>query len=164
MTCAPPDEQQFSGAAGVLLAWIDRGEVSRRTSNQFYSIIQLANSHVRRLMVEKAQEEEEVERAKDAYKEALLAVLSQCKNASSFLTVSQSAGSQPGRRQVSSGAGRSHLTRPLHPGGAALVRGGPERWRLRQEFGRCSAVSMTTLLHPFPHQILLGCGLAASSH
>lgn len=80
------------------MAWIDRGEVSRRTSNQFYSIIQLANSHVRRLMVEKAQEEEEVERAKDAYKEALLAVLSQCKNASSFLTVSQQAASRGGDR------------------------------------------------------------------
>lgn len=62
------------------MTWVDRGEVNRRTSNQFYSMIQSANSHVRRLMIEKAQEEEEMERAKDAYKNALLAVLTQCKN------------------------------------------------------------------------------------
>lgn len=47
-------------------------------------MIQSANSHVRRLMIEKAQEEEELERAKDTYKNALLAVLTQCKNTSSF--------------------------------------------------------------------------------
>uniref|UniRef100_H2RLU8 Ecto-NOX disulfide-thiol exchanger 1 n=1 Tax=Takifugu rubripes TaxID=31033 RepID=H2RLU8_TAKRU len=71
------DDHQFSDAAGVLLTWVDRGEVNRRTSNQFYSMIQSANGHVRRLMVEKAQEEEEMERAKDTYKNALLAVLTQ---------------------------------------------------------------------------------------
>lgn len=59
-------------------------------------MIQLANSHVRRLMVEKAQEEEEMERAKDAYKAALLAVLTQCKNTSSLLTASQQAAAPPG--------------------------------------------------------------------
>lgn len=105
LTCALTDDQQFSGAAGVLFAWIDRGEVNRRTSNQFYSMIQSANSHVRRLMVEKAQEEEEMEHAKDAYKAALLAVLTQCKNTSSLLTVSQqAAGETPGEFWPGSGA------------------------------------------------------------
>lgn len=94
MTCVLSDDQQFSGAAGVLFAWIDRGEVNRRTSNHFYSMIQSANSHVRRLMVEKAQEEEEMERARDAYRSALLAVLTQCKN------TSQSAGSRADFRRV----------------------------------------------------------------
>lgn len=90
---------------GLLFAWIDRGEVNRRTANQFYSMIQLANGHVRRLMVEKAQEEEEVERAKEAYKSALLAVLTQCKSTSSLLTVSQQAAGAPGEGdfKVSSG-------------------------------------------------------------
>lgn len=85
--CLLTDDQQFSEATGVLFTWIDRGEVNRRTSNQFYSMIQSANSHVRRLMIEKAQEEEEMERAKDTYKNALLAVLTQCKNTSLFPTV-----------------------------------------------------------------------------
>lgn len=39
-------------------------------------------------MVEKAQEEEEMERARDAYKAALLAVLTQCKSTSLLLAVS----------------------------------------------------------------------------
>lgn len=96
------DDQQFSEATGVLFTWIDRGEVNRRTSNQFYSMIQSANSHVRRLMIEKAQEEEEMERAKDTYKNALLAVLTQCKNTSLLPTVTLTAGSLTGQLQVSS--------------------------------------------------------------
>lgn len=63
----------------MLLTWIDRGEVNRRTANHFYSMIQSANSHVRRLMSEKAQHEEEMERAKEVFKNALLAILTQCK-------------------------------------------------------------------------------------
>lgn len=97
MTCPPTDDHQFGDAAAVLLTWVDRGEVNRRTSNQFYSMIQSANSHVRRLMIEKAQEEEEVERAKEAYKNALLAVLTQCKNTRSQ---QQSDNRQPGRRAL----------------------------------------------------------------
>lgn len=64
----------------MLFTWIDRGEVNRRTANQFYSMIQSANSHVRRLMGEKAQHEEEMERAKEAFKNALMAILTQCKD------------------------------------------------------------------------------------
>lgn len=166
MTCPPTDDHQFSEAAAVLLTWVDRGEVTRRTSNQFYSMIQSANSHVRRLMIEKAQEEEEVERAKEAYKKALLAVLTQCKNTPSQ---QQSDNRQPGRpdTQVSS-------DRPA--GGAQRGRSQDGREPEEAEPGLCwcrrcvtarrwapqttspqpislSSVSMTTLLHPFPHQI-----------
>ncbi|XP_034089927.1 ecto-NOX disulfide-thiol exchanger 1-like isoform X2 [Gymnodraco acuticeps] len=71
------DDQTFGEATAVLFTWIDRGEVNRRTANNFYSMIQSANSHVRRLMSEKAQHEEEMERAKEAFKSALVAILSQ---------------------------------------------------------------------------------------
>lgn len=43
-------------------------------------MIQSANSHVRRLMSEKAQHEEEMELAKETFKNALLAILTQCKH------------------------------------------------------------------------------------
>lgn len=76
----PTDDHNFSEATAVLFTWIDRGEVNRRTANQFYSMVQSANSHVRRLMGEKAQHEEEMERAKEAFKNALMAILTQCKN------------------------------------------------------------------------------------
>ncbi|KAM9710292.1 ecto-NOX disulfide-thiol exchanger 1 isoform 1-T4 [Menidia menidia] len=71
------DDHKFSEATAVLFTWIDRGEVNRRTANQFYSMIQSANSHVRRLMSEKALHEEEMERAKEAFKNALMAILTQ---------------------------------------------------------------------------------------
>ncbi|XP_037344556.2 ecto-NOX disulfide-thiol exchanger 1 isoform X2 [Pungitius pungitius] len=71
------EDHKFSEATAVLFTWIDRGEVNRRTANHFYSMIQSANSHVRRLMSEKAQHEEDMERAKEIFKNALLAILYQ---------------------------------------------------------------------------------------
>lgn len=82
----PTDDHKFSEATAVLFTWIDRGEVNRRTANHFYSMIQSTNSHVRRLMSEKAQHDEEMERAKEIFKNALLAILTQCKETSLFLT------------------------------------------------------------------------------
>ena len=56
-----------------------RGEVNRRSANQFYSMVQSANSHVRRLMNEKATHEQEMEEAKENFKNALTGILTQCK-------------------------------------------------------------------------------------
>ncbi|XP_013885888.1 ecto-NOX disulfide-thiol exchanger 1 isoform X4 [Austrofundulus limnaeus] len=80
------DDNKFSEATAVLFTWIERGEVNRRTSNHFYSMIQSANSHVRRLMSEKALHEEEMERAKEAFKNALLAILTQFEQITSVFT------------------------------------------------------------------------------
>ncbi|KTG39395.1 hypothetical protein cypCar_00009188 [Cyprinus carpio] len=71
------EDNKFSEATAVLFTWIDRGEVNRRSANHFYSMIQSANSHVRRLMNEKAQHEEEMELAKEHFKNSLLAILTQ---------------------------------------------------------------------------------------
>ncbi|KAI1885053.1 hypothetical protein AGOR_G00216220 [Albula goreensis] len=71
------DDHKFSEATAVLLTWVDRGEVNRRSANHFYSMIQSANSHVRRLLSEKALHEEEMELAKDHFKNALLSILTQ---------------------------------------------------------------------------------------
>ncbi|XP_068592547.1 ecto-NOX disulfide-thiol exchanger 1 isoform X1 [Cebidichthys violaceus] len=80
------DDHKFCEATAVLFTWIDRGEVNRRTANHFYSMIQSANSHVRRLMSEKAQHEEEMERAKEIFKNALLAILNQFEQISAVFT------------------------------------------------------------------------------
>uniref|UniRef100_A0A8C5N190 Ecto-NOX disulfide-thiol exchanger 1-like n=1 Tax=Gouania willdenowi TaxID=441366 RepID=A0A8C5N190_GOUWI len=80
------EDNKFSDATAVLFTWIDRGEVNRRTANHFYSMIQSANSHVRRLMSEKAQHEEEMERAKEAFKNALLAILTQFEQITAVFT------------------------------------------------------------------------------
>uniref|UniRef100_A0A8C2IF13 Ecto-NOX disulfide-thiol exchanger 1 n=1 Tax=Cyprinus carpio TaxID=7962 RepID=A0A8C2IF13_CYPCA len=80
------DDNKFSDASAVLFTWIDRGEVNRRTANHFYSMIQSANSHVRRLMNEKAQHEEEMELAKEHFKNSLLAILTQFEQITAVFT------------------------------------------------------------------------------
>ncbi|XP_060910065.1 ecto-NOX disulfide-thiol exchanger 1 isoform X1 [Labrus mixtus] len=80
------DDLNFCEATAVLYTWIDRGEVNRRTANHFYSMIQSANSHVRRLMGEKAQHEEEMERAKETFKNALIAILTQFEQITTVFT------------------------------------------------------------------------------
>ncbi|KAJ0005832.1 hypothetical protein NQD34_015726 [Periophthalmus magnuspinnatus] len=71
------DDHKFSDATAVLFTWIERGEVNRRNANHFYSMIQSTNSHVRQLITEKTQSEEELERAKETFKNALLSILNQ---------------------------------------------------------------------------------------
>ncbi|XP_042566715.1 ecto-NOX disulfide-thiol exchanger 2 [Clupea harengus] len=71
------DDSKFPEAVRVLLTWVERGEVSRRNANNFYSMIQSSNSHIRRLMIEKAAHEKEVEEAKEKFKNALAGILVQ---------------------------------------------------------------------------------------
>ncbi|XP_030056399.1 ecto-NOX disulfide-thiol exchanger 1 isoform X2 [Microcaecilia unicolor] len=71
------DDGQFLEAIAVLITWIERGEVNRRSANQFYSMVQSANSHVRRLMNEKATHEDEMEQAKEEFKNSMMGVLIQ---------------------------------------------------------------------------------------
>ncbi|KAF4519599.1 hypothetical protein B566_EDAN003766 [Ephemera danica] len=53
----------------VVIVWLERGDCSKRNANQFYSMIQSTNSHVRRLMSEKMQYEDELARAKEMIKQ-----------------------------------------------------------------------------------------------
>lgn len=78
LTLSCPDDGKFHEAVRVLLTWLERGEVNRRNANNFYSMIQSSNSHIRRLMSEKSQHEKEMEEAKDKFKTALAGILAQC--------------------------------------------------------------------------------------
>uniref|UniRef100_A0A2K5PPZ6 RRM domain-containing protein n=1 Tax=Cebus imitator TaxID=2715852 RepID=A0A2K5PPZ6_CEBIM len=64
------DDSKFSEAITVLLSWIERGGSAS-------SMVQSANSHVRRLMNEKATHEQEMEEAKENFKNALTGFLTQ---------------------------------------------------------------------------------------
>uniref|UniRef100_A0A4W5R0C1 Ecto-NOX disulfide-thiol exchanger 2 n=1 Tax=Hucho hucho TaxID=62062 RepID=A0A4W5R0C1_9TELE len=72
------DDTAFVEAVKVLLTWVERGEVNRRNANNFYSMIQSSNSHIRQLMSQKATHEKELEVAKDKFKTALSGILAQC--------------------------------------------------------------------------------------
>ncbi|XP_043560567.1 ecto-NOX disulfide-thiol exchanger 2 isoform X2 [Chiloscyllium plagiosum] len=71
------DDAKFSEAVQTLYTWLERGEVNRRSANTFYSMIQSANSHIRRLMNEKLLHQKEVEEAKEKFKNALSKILVQ---------------------------------------------------------------------------------------
>ncbi|XP_075911333.1 uncharacterized protein LOC116957120 isoform X4 [Petromyzon marinus] len=71
------DDSKFPSAISVLLTWMERGEVNRRTSNAFYAMVQSSNSHVRRLTNEKASQEAELEQARERFKCSLATILRQ---------------------------------------------------------------------------------------
>lgn len=67
------------GFCQVLITWLERGDCNKKNVNNFYSMIQSTNSHVRRLMNEKSQYEDELKKAKDLMKVRMQGILLQCK-------------------------------------------------------------------------------------
>lgn len=78
------DDGKFPEAVRVLLTWLERGEVNRRNANNFYSMIQSSNGHIRRLTTEKSQHEKEMEEAKEKFKTALAGIVGQCESRSMY--------------------------------------------------------------------------------
>ena len=65
-------------ATSVLMTWLERGDCNRRSANSFYSMVQSVNSHVRRLMAEKAQHDDELEMMKKQFRDRLEGIIRQC--------------------------------------------------------------------------------------
>ena len=61
------------------MTWLERGEVNRKNINQFYSMIQCTNAHIRRLLGEKQTHEEELVKMKEKFKNIFEGILRQCK-------------------------------------------------------------------------------------
>lgn len=59
------------------MAWLERGDCSKKNSNQFYSMIQTTNSHIRRLFNEKMQYEEELQECRERVKKNIEHVIEQ---------------------------------------------------------------------------------------
>uniref|UniRef100_A0A0B7B5V8 Ecto-NOX disulfide-thiol exchanger 1/2 domain-containing protein n=1 Tax=Arion vulgaris TaxID=1028688 RepID=A0A0B7B5V8_9EUPU len=57
-------DESFSKASQVLITWLERGECNRRTSTNFYSMVQNVHSHTRRLNNERSAVRDEFERYK----------------------------------------------------------------------------------------------------
>lgn len=63
----------------TLISWLERGECSKKNSNQFYSMIQATNSHIRRLFNEKMQSEEELQECRERVKTNIQNIIEQRK-------------------------------------------------------------------------------------
>ena len=94
-------ETNFSKSVEILLTWLERGECSKRNAPAFFTMIQAANSHVRRLLAEqvgtfnsslklnfffkfcyvlfKTSHEEELRRLKEEYRLKVQKIMTQCK-------------------------------------------------------------------------------------
>ncbi|KAJ8959499.1 hypothetical protein NQ318_022196 [Aromia moschata] len=70
-------DESFTKAVQIVITWLERGDCNKRNANNFYSMIQSTNSHVRRLLNEKTQYEEELKKAKDIMKGRMQGILLQ---------------------------------------------------------------------------------------
>ncbi|KAL3285227.1 hypothetical protein HHI36_019339 [Cryptolaemus montrouzieri] len=70
-------DETFTKAVQIVVTWLERGDCNKRNSNNFYSMIQSTNSHVRRLLNEKCQYEEELKKAKEIMKGRMQGILLQ---------------------------------------------------------------------------------------
>lgn len=73
------NDETFLKAVSTLVAWLERGDCSKKNASQFYSMIQSTNSHIRRLLNEKCQFEDELRDAKEKYQNQMVKMIEQCK-------------------------------------------------------------------------------------
>nr|CAD7463647.1 unnamed protein product [Timema tahoe] len=71
-------DETFTMAVQTVITWLERGDCNKRNANTFYTMIQSTNSHVRRLLNEKTQFEEELQRAREVMKGRMQGILLQC--------------------------------------------------------------------------------------
>ncbi|XP_058130145.1 ecto-NOX disulfide-thiol exchanger 1 isoform X2 [Anopheles coustani] len=71
------NDETFAKAVQTLVTWLERGDCSKKNSNNFYSMIQSTNSHVRRLLSEKGVCDEELKRAREQYRRQTKTMLAQ---------------------------------------------------------------------------------------
>jgi len=58
----------FGQAIEILMTWLGRGDCSKRNSGTFYTMIQAANSHIKKILTEKTEFEQEMQRLKEQWK------------------------------------------------------------------------------------------------
>jgi hypothetical protein len=72
------NDETFLKAVQTLITWLERGDCTKKNANIFYSMIQSTNSHIRRLLNEKCQYEDELREAKDKYHKQMTKMTEQC--------------------------------------------------------------------------------------
>ncbi|XP_013388569.1 ecto-NOX disulfide-thiol exchanger 2-like [Lingula anatina] len=71
------DDSTFIKASAILVTWLERGDCNKRTATSFYTMVQSTHSHVRRLLNEKQQHEEEVRQIKEKFRQRFEGILRQ---------------------------------------------------------------------------------------
>ncbi|KAH7963231.1 hypothetical protein HPB52_020192 [Rhipicephalus sanguineus] len=79
-------DETFQKAVQVLTVWLDRGECTKRNAGQFYSMLQTANGHIRRLLQEKKDHQEALDKARILFAQRLQGILVQSQQLSFAVT------------------------------------------------------------------------------
>jgi len=77
--CVIVEDSTFASAAHVLVTWLERGDCTRRTASIFYGLVQSTNTHIRRLLGEKATYETELQQMKLQFRQKLQLIIRQSK-------------------------------------------------------------------------------------
>lgn len=70
-------EENFQAASQSLVSWLEKGECNRRTSNQFYAMVQKVHSQMLRINTERMTVDSEYEQYKIQYQQRLMAITGQ---------------------------------------------------------------------------------------
>ncbi|XP_062583717.1 ecto-NOX disulfide-thiol exchanger 2-like [Saccostrea cucullata] len=70
-------DDEFMKAAQILITWLERGDLTKRNVNNFYSMVQCTNSQVRRLLQEKQNQEEALQKMKENFRSIFEGILHQ---------------------------------------------------------------------------------------
>ncbi|CAH2039704.1 unnamed protein product, partial [Iphiclides podalirius] len=79
-------EENFALSLPTLIAWLERGECSKKYSNHFYSMIQATNTHTRRLFNEKVQADDELQQCKEKVKSTIQNIIEQLEQVAKVFT------------------------------------------------------------------------------
>ncbi|RWS08234.1 ecto-NOX disulfide-thiol exchanger 2-like protein, partial [Dinothrombium tinctorium] len=71
------NEDLFVNAIQLLIYWLEKGECRKKNCGQFYSMLQTAHSHMRRLQSERNEFELEMQKAKQLYSSRMQSILTQ---------------------------------------------------------------------------------------
>lgn len=78
--CFISADDEFMKASQILMTWLERGDLTKRNVTNFYSMIQCTNSQVRRLLSEKQNQEEALQKMKENFRNIFEGILHQCKH------------------------------------------------------------------------------------
>ncbi|KAK2165873.1 hypothetical protein NP493_1345g00061 [Ridgeia piscesae] len=80
------EDSTFASAAHVLVTWLERGDCTRRTASIFYGLVQSTNTHIRRLLGEKATYETELQQMKLQFRQKLQLIIRQIEQINAVFT------------------------------------------------------------------------------
>ena len=82
------DEIEVEGSVETLISWLEKGECSKQSSCKFFSMIQSAFHHAKRLAADKSKQDQEMEKVVELHRVKMQEFLIACKYGICSLVIS----------------------------------------------------------------------------